>query len=202
MITKGNIETVKKIYAQLEKWNLANDTLTDYFNKNKLNDFEKIVLIKVVLIDSLYNTNLKDQISVAKHIFKIDLLDNLLETGDANAVKKVAKWNNKALLSFASKFCHFHNKGAYPIYDSYVCIALKKLIGWKNNKDYNDFKQAINNFRKEIEIEEVSFEDIDKYLWLFGLREKLNNGETKINREVFNFYNQNKEMFDSVFTSQ
>jgi len=196
MITKENIETAKRIYAQLEKWNFANNTLTEYFKENKLNDSEKIVLIKVILIDGLYKTNLKDQISVAKHISEINLLDNLLEKGDINAVEKVAKWNDRNLMSFASKFCHFHNKRAYPIYDNYVCVALKKLLEWKDKRDYNDFEQAINNFRKKIKGEEVSLEDIDKYLWLFGLREKLRKGRTDINREINNFYNQNKEMFD------
>lgn len=196
MITKANIETAKRIYAQLEKWNFANNTLTEYFKENKLNDSEKIVLIKVILIDGLYKTNLKDQISVAKHISKINLLDNLLEKGDINAVEKVAKWGDRNLMSFASKFCHFHNKRTYPIYDSYVCVALKKLTGWKDKRDYRDFEQAINNFRKEIKGEEVSLEDIDKYLWLFGLREKLRKGRTDINREIKNFYDQHKEMFD------
>jgi len=196
MVTKENIETAKRIYTQLEKWNFANNTLTEYFNENKLNDSEKIILIKVVLIDSLYKTNLKDQISVAKHISKIDLLDNSLDEGDVNMVDKIAKWNNINLISFASKFCHFHNKGAYPIYDSYVVIALRKLLDWKDGRNYNEFKQAINDFRKKIGIEDIPFEDIDKYLWLFGLREKLNSGETKVNREIYNFYNQNKEMFD------
>ncbi len=197
-ITKENIDTAKKIYSQLKKWNLANNTLTEYFNENKLNDSEKIVLIKVILIDSLYKTNLKDQISVAKHIFEINSLDNFLEKGDVNVVEKVAKWNDKNLMSFASKFCHFHNKKAYPIYDSYVCVALKKLLGWKDNRDYNDFEHAINNFRDKIKGEKVSLEDIDKFLWLFGLREKLRKGKTDINREINTFYNQNKEMFDSL----
>ena len=194
--TKENLKIARKIYSQLKKWNFANNTLTEYFNENRLNDSEKIVLIKVILIDGLYKTNLKDQISVAKHISEINLLDNLLEKGDINAVEKVAKWNDKNLMSFASKFCHFHNKKAYPIYDSYVCVALKKLLEWKDKRDYNDFEQAINNFRKEIMGGEVSLEDIDKYLWLFGLRERLRKGRTDINREINNFYNQNKELFD------
>ena len=196
IITKENIEIAKRIYAQLEKWNLANTTLTEFFDNNKLNDSEKIILIKVILIDGLYKTNLKDQISVAKHILKIDLLDKFLEKGDVDIVDKVAKWNNKNLLSFASKFCHFHNKRAYPLYDSYVCVAIKTLSGWKDNRIYKDFKKSIDKFKSENKIEDVSFEDIDKYLWLFGLREKLRKGKTDINREIHNFYDKNKEMFD------
>jgi len=196
MVNKENIEIAKKIYSQLEKWNLANDTLTEFFRKNELNNSEKIVLIKVVLIDGLYKTNLKDQISVARHILRISLLDELLKSGDIDVVDKVAKWNNKNLLSFASKFCHFHNKRAYPLYDSYVCIALKILIGWKDNRIYSDFKKSIEKFKSENKIEDVTFEDMDKYLWIFGLRERLRNGKTDINREIFNFYNKNKEMFD------
>ncbi len=195
MITKENIENAKKIYAQLEKWNLANRTLTEFFDENKINNSEKIILIKVILVDGLYKTNLKDQISVAKHISNIDLLDEQLGGGNVDVVDKVAKWNNKNLISFASKFCHFHNKKAYPIYDSYVCVALKILTGWKNNKIYRDFKRSIDNFKSENKIEEFSFEDIDKYLWLFGLRERLKEGKTDINKEIYQFYNKNKEIF-------
>ena len=201
MVSKENIETAKKIYSQLEKWNFANNTLTEYFKENKSNDSEKIVLIKVILIDGLYKTQLRDQISVAKHIFKRNNLDNRLMEGDVSIVEDIANWKNRKgkkihILSFASKFCHFHNKKAYPLYDSYVCVALKKLLEWKDKRDYSDFEQAVNNFRKEIKGEEVSLEHIDKYLWLFGLREKLRKGRTDINREIYDFYNGNKEMFD------
>ena len=201
MVSKENIETAKKIYSQLEKWNFANNTLTEYFNDNKSNDYEKIVLIKVILIDGLYKTQLRDQISVAKHIFKINDLNSRLIEGDIPIVEDIANWKNGKgkkihILSFASKFCHFHNKKAYPLYDSYVCVALKKLIDWKDNRNYEEFNEGIKKFRKEIMGKEVSLEDIDKYLWLFGLREKLRKGKTDINREVYNFYTQNKEMFN------
>ncbi len=192
---KENIETAKRIYAQLEKWNFANNTLTEYFKENKSNNSEKIILIKVVLIDGLYKTNLKDQTSVAKHISSLKFLDEQLKEGNLDAIENIRKWKID-ILSFASKFCHFHNKVAYPLYDGYVSIALKKLLGWKDNRNYFEFKQAINDFRKKAKIEEVPFEDIDKYLWLFGLREELRNGETKVNREIKNLYDQNKKIFD------
>ncbi|GAG40741.1 unnamed protein product [marine sediment metagenome] len=198
MITIKNIGAAKEIYSQLEKWNFANNALTEYFKENKLNNSEKIILIKVLLIDGLYKTNLKNQISVAKHISSIELLDTLLEKGEISAVEKIAKWNSWNLMSFASKFCHFHNKISYPIYDGYVSMALKKLLGWKDNRNYNEFKQAINDFRKEIGIGEVSFEDVDKYLWLRGMLFRLEGGKRDINREIKEYYDSNKELFNKL----
>lgn len=197
-MNKESIETAKKIYSHLERWKLANRTLTDFFSKNSSNKSEEVVLTKVVLIDSLYKTNLRDQISVAKHIWGLDFLDKLLIDGNFAAVEKVAKCENKNLLSFASKFCHFHNKQDYPIYDKYVRIALKKLTNWKDDRTYSGFKQAINDFRRRNKIENTSFEDLDKYLWLVGLMERLRENKTDVNREIYQFYIENKVLFENL----
>ena len=160
---------------------------------------------KVLLIDSLYKTNLKDQISVAEHIYEIAKLDEELNKGNIIAVDKVAKWNNIFqnktfnLLSFSSKFCHFHNKKAYPIYDKYVVIALKNLIpGWKDKKTFSNFIEGIDKLRKESNIPNIQFEELDKFLWLFGMLLRLNAGKKDINREIYAYYENHKDDFNKL----
>jgi len=197
-IDENKIESAKNIYEKLPNWNLANKVLTAYFNANPKNNSEEVILIKVCLIDSLYKTNLKDQISVAKHILGIESLDKDLQEGKVSVVEKIANWNGRNLISFASKFCHFHNKKTYPIYDKYVIIALRKLINWKDTRIFSDFFKAIKNFREENKLNNVSFEDIDKYLWLFGQWEQLKKGKKDINKEIYNFYINNKQLFENL----
>ncbi|HLC86757.1 MAG TPA: hypothetical protein VJH65_00570 [Candidatus Nanoarchaeia archaeon] len=156
-------------------------------------------MMKVILIDSLYKTNLKDQIAVAEHIAKIEKLDDLLKKGSPQAVDKVSNCIGKNLLSFASKFCHFHNKDKYPIYDKYVCIALKNLIDWKDNRSFSNFLEGIERVRKENSMNELTFEDLDKYLWLYGLLVRLNSGKRDINKEIYSFYMDNKTKFEKLF---
>ena len=199
MITKEKIELAKRIYSDLKKWNNANNILTQYFKTNSKNNSQETILIKVLLIDSLYKTNLKDQLSVAENISKISLLGDRLNKGEISAVEDISKWNGKNLLSFASKFCHFHNKNEYPIYDKYVVVALKKLLpDWKDNRTYSNFLDGINKFRERNLIKEVSFEELDKFLWLFGMLLRLDAGKIDINREIKAYYDANKGLFDKL----
>lgn len=192
-IDRNKIKIAKKIYEMLPRWKLVNKILTDFFNENKLNTSKEIILMKVALVDSFYKTNLKDQISIAEHIFSLCPIDEDIANGNIEVIEKIANYK-KYFVSFASKFCHFHNKNGFPIYDQYVCIALKRLVGWKGKK-YGDFFEAINKFRKDNNLNDVPYEDIDKFLWMYGLVDKLKNNRIDINREILALYEKNKELF-------
>ncbi len=87
------------------------------------NTSQKEVLLKVVVINNLSGTAIIDTSTVADHIVK-QAIDGLLEAGDPNAVDLIAKvrLGNKVRNnhSFASKFCSWHNRQEYPIYDRFV----------------------------------------------------------------------------------
>ncbi len=44
-------------------------------------------------------------------------------------------------------------------------------MGWKNTKRYGNFLEIIKKFISENELEGIPFEDIGKFLWLYGFRE-------------------------------
>ena len=131
---KEKVKLANEIYAKLNGWNIANGTLSEYFNGELINEGKiNVILTKVCLIDSLYKTSLKNQISVANHILSIKDLDKKLKEGGVGLVIEISKWKDpttkkiRNLISFASKFCHFHNKKAFPIYDSHASRALSKF---------------------------------------------------------------------------
>lgn len=89
--------------------------------------------------------------------------------------------------SFATKYCSFQsrafNEDSYPIFDSFVAGMLigirdanyKELIGndvWKfrNNelRSYKTFRGIINNLREVFGLQDYTYKQIDRYLWLYG----------------------------------
>lgn len=160
-------------------------SIVEYNNQ----DLDK-VLIKVTVLDRLYYTNLFYIYKVAKHIKNnANELDELISNGDIKAVELIRKGHgiktkndkDKDFYSFATKYCYWsdHPNHRYPIFDSKVEIALKCL---KKNKfiDFNDedlrnyekFKEIINKVGEEIN--NSSYKEIDKGLWMMG-QKKLEN---------------------------
>jgi hypothetical protein len=202
---KINIQKAEEIYSLLSDWEISRSTITNFFNNNKQNVDREIIIIKTILINSLYWTNLKKQIKVAEHILKVQI-DVDLEKGSSSAVKKICdeyieNGKKRQILSFASKYCHFHNKDQYPIYDKYVIMALKKLYGWEETRerDYEAFIEAINSFRKNID-SEINLEEIDTFLWLYGQKIELDKDPAKknINTEVRELYSKRKDLFNEL----
>lgn len=153
--------------------------LTSYNNQ----DFDK-VLIKVTVLDRLYYTSLFSIYEMAKHIKdNADELDELISNADIKAIELIRQGhgiktkNNKEkdLYSFATKYCHWSNLDhKYPIFDSKVEIALnymknKKLIQFFSDDDlrnYEKFKKIIDEVGGKIN--NTSYKEIDKGLWVMG----------------------------------
>ncbi len=146
-------------------------------------DFEGI-LLKCSVINNLYSTNIFDIYRMAKNILQLNIDNKLLE-GSANIVNEIAighgipKPNgdgDRNFYSFATKYCNWHNKNEYPIYDTFV---EKILLAYraKNNfsnfktadlKDYKEFKKVIIDFKNYYSITQFDLKEIDKFLWIYG----------------------------------
>ncbi len=194
VISKNQIESAKEISKYLTGWMFARNTITQYFDINRLNECKETVLTKVVLIDSLYKTNINENINIAEHISAIEDLDGLLCKGSVEAVEKIRIWK-KDILSFASKYCHFHNKDEYPIFDSYVLNALKEKFDYKGERNYSKFKAKLTELKQE---NLNSFEELDTFLWLYGQKIALDNNTTKINYEISRLYKEKRELFNRL----
>jgi hypothetical protein len=86
------------------------------------------------------------------------------------------------LYSFATKYCNWHNKESYALYDSFVA---KILLAYQRQDRFSVFKQSdLKDFIKFLKIiydfinfyglARYNLKEIDKFLWIYG-KEKLPN---------------------------
>lgn len=143
--------------------------IRDVIRKYSRNDDIIYVAMKVSVIDVTNSTQLskyKSKISlydIADIIVNIKDFDKRVENGDESLVEEIAqKSKNKGvnLFSFASKYCHYHNrfvygKDDYSIFDSVVRdhlsayslpgnpITLRTPEKWRKRIDYKSFNGYI-----------------------------------------------------------
>lgn len=139
------------------KQKLAEESIQRVIDLNRTNTCLTDVLIKVVMINTLYSTFLNsnspeetrgDQIKeqgkrtlsvdqVARHIVEMantKELDKKIEIGDIEAVKLICSAsgeNWKSIYSFATKYCNWHNQDKFPIIDKYsrgILYYINKFI--------------------------------------------------------------------------
>ena len=136
------------------------------------------------LINTLYSTHIgaSDFAALTYGIFKIRELKNRLNAGDIALVSEIAgllktdNENKKEYISFASKFCAFHNEAKFPIYDRISREMLAKINKTQSfterfNKDkipYEKYVEIYNSFIKKFGLEELTYREVDKYLWSVG----------------------------------
>lgn len=150
--------------------------LVETFREN--NDIINI-LLKVSVINDLYNTNIFDTFEMAKHIHSLHI-DSALEKGESEIVNKIAKVKmsnkEKNFYSFATKYCNWHNRSKYPIYDSFVDKILRAYRDQTNFfdfnnadlRDYTKFLEIIEKFRIFFNLDDFDFKEIDKFLWRYS----------------------------------
>lgn len=139
------------------------------------NNFEQ-VLLKCATINAFSSTNVYDLFSMAKHIVESHI-DQKLKNGDLSVVDTISKvylgGKPHKCYSFATKYCHYHNPESFPIYDSYVakvlCSFPKDFRYVRENelRSYETFVKTLNDFRDHYGLN-LSFVDLDKYLWCLG----------------------------------
>lgn len=188
--------TTKLVDEYIDKFNkekryFASDNaiinLLEQFPENK--KIEDIIL-KISTINNLYSTNIYGTFKMAEHILSLDI-DKKLNEGNLDVVNQILQGHNIRssktgkeihFYSFATKYCNWHNKDAYAIYDSFVekiLIAYRNELGFpkfKNSglKDYSHFVEIVKELRDKHSLTKYNFKEIDKFLWKYG-KENFNN---------------------------
>jgi len=179
-LTEAQVSTARKIHADLENWGFA-DRAFDFLKRQQF-ESEAVCLLMVVAVDALYSTNLRyspgRREEIARYIFQIR--GRLLEPAEVtpNLVDDIAQQGSTtANISFASKFCHFFVSANYPIYDSFVCAALKAIIHPQERRRmgiqierYSDFYRICDwmTTLKGHACSSISVRQLDQCLWLMG----------------------------------
>jgi hypothetical protein len=155
------------------------------FNQFPGNSDLSHVLLKVVALNRLYSTQIFAVMNVAQLIHRnAQDIDSALAVGSPQIVDKIARVTISASgkerrnLSFATKYCSWHNPEAYPIWDSRVDKYLWSLQKqdnfapfFKTNADlwdYPKFREVIVAFRDRYDLGSFTFKDTDKFLWSEG----------------------------------
>jgi hypothetical protein len=137
------------------------------------------VLLKSIAINTLYATQIRAIVAVARHILTLDIEDRM-KCGLPEIVDEIATVTIKGKVrrnySFATKYCSFHNASEYPIYDGFV----DKLLNAYQREDkfspgtlgdlkqYRRFKQLLGEFKQFYGLIEIEPKKLDSFLWGYG----------------------------------
>ncbi len=147
------------------------------FNQWPQNTVEEQVLVKVVVLNRMYSTNIYDPYTVASHIVALKP-DTRLKKGDPKLVDQLADvafgTKRKYFYSFATKYCSWHQPDLFQIYDSYVDWLL-----WEYRKrfqfapfrrydlrDYPAFVGVVDALADRFGLKQLGRKAIDKFLWI------------------------------------
>ena len=167
-----------------ERYYPADQAIIKLFQTFPTNVNLEDILLKISVLNDLYSTSILGTFSMAKHIQKLGI-DNSLNDGDPHIVNKISVGHgirssktNKELnfYSFATKYCNWHNRENYAIFDSFVekiLIAYKKqdnfsLFTKAELRDFPTFKRVIQDFIEFYDLNKHNLKEIDKFLWIYG----------------------------------
>lgn len=191
MESRENIKELLLLCSQkfydIKGTRIADQAVKMVFERWPGNTRQEQVLIKVVVLNSLYNTNLYsvEVVKMAKHIVEQGV-DSKFSQGDPTVVEDIRKghgisrgktnedWN---FYSFATKYCHWHNSSKYVMYDTNVDKALRELnkllgycsrLSYERLRRYPTLKEAIDSLAAALTLTDWNYKEIDQALWMYG----------------------------------
>lgn len=208
--TKENVDMALKLYDMLPNWKTADKVIRKYISDHKANKNIHYIAVKVALINDLYSARVLAPMGMAEHIKKKaeEGLDDLILKGNIKAVDIIENAKiyrkKKRFLSFASKYCHFHNPDAYPMFDSYVFTSISKINGREKRlnvqnsklREYYVFYSAFMTLREKANLEKYSVNQIDKYLWLWG--QKISKKRDQLASDIRECFHKNKNLVERL----
>ncbi len=186
-------ENVRSACKEFDSWDDNPDpSLRKLFSHFPANVEFSDVLLKVAALNATYSTQIRavsDRTptiyDVARHIVSLKI-DEALQLGLLEIVEQIAAVSAKGNkhqynFSFATKYCNWHRPDVYPIYDSRVDKYLWQFrnresgepSGFRQFKrkelwSYPSFKQIVIDFMSHFHLDEFSFKQIDKFLYIEG----------------------------------
>lgn len=196
-------------------WNEIDELLLREFKEKKENKIFQTIGYKIELVNKLYNCNLKmDKRVVATEIKNLNL-DSMFTEKEWTPEKIVAQiatihpvpYRRSVGLVFSSKYCHFHYPDMFPIYDKFSRYALSDLLEKKKSEytnKYSLFKRDLDDLMAKLSWK-TSYNDLDKYLWLYGqwveykkYEDNQDKLKKKFSRRMRNFIKENYTLFQQL----
>lgn len=166
------------------RYSVSDKAIINLFKQFPKNKELEDILLKICVINDMYSTNILGTFRMAEHIKQLDI-DNALDNAEPMVVHEIAIGHGIKtrkgdrdinFYSFATKYCNWHNKVEYPIYDSFVhkiLVAYRKRDSFSefndaDLKDFPRFKQIITDFKNRYSLTKHGFREIDNFLWMYG----------------------------------
>ena len=190
-LTSENLELVEKMIEEDPKYGPEQNLIESVLTRFPDNIDIEIVAMKIGVIDVTNSTRLfqyKQNISLydlAELIVnRIEDFNKRIEIGDTTLITEISKKTknlyDKNLFSFASKYCHYHNRFLYKkddfsIFDTIVkeklpeCftdITVSKLETWRETSNYELYNNYIGKKLDELNISNPNRRrKFDHYFW-------------------------------------
>lgn len=157
-------------------------TVALVFSQWPRNECLEEVWAKAAVLNSLYSTNIYELQPVAEHIIKAGI-DDRLRSGDLRVVEEIAvttysSGKTRNNLSFASKYCSWHQPELFQIYDQFVvdslCAyqSLESFADFRRDdlRSYARFVEVFEAFREHYQLTMFTRKQLDQFLWSQGKR--------------------------------
>ena len=192
--TREGVIKACKQFADDDENKAIEPALTDLFAKYPHNTSEAQVLLKVVTLNVLYSTQIPTRAPDCPNVFDIAEcipklnIDRAFKESSLEIVNTISttQFPGKRQInrfSFATKYASWHRQDIYPMWDGNVqtyLTCLRKLhpAEWvkfadgfrlsSNEWSYLEFHALMVRFRDHFGLTEVSFKNLDKFLWWHG----------------------------------
>ncbi|AMW33257.1 hypothetical protein SAMN04488510_10490 [Fervidobacterium changbaicum] len=177
-IFKEQVESAVKVYELASELQNIEKALKKV--RNTFPDFTvQSVLVKVAVVNSLYNTNIFRVYDVAHHISELIAQDGIvIEPEFVDKLSVVVLKNNgdegkeKHYISFTSVLAHTFLSEKFPIYNSVIARMVgyhvhEEIKGNKKYATYSDFYHDFYMLLNSLDFKTSVF-DLHRYLWISG----------------------------------
>lgn len=192
-LTPEQIKAANRLYHRVPQWKTVDNALDAL--KQQFPDFDaESVLLKVVAINALYQTNVYAGARMAKHVedvmgrsdlssLGLDLVEELAALPPSSNREKPRRH-----VSFAAKFAHFFiDAERFPIMDSYAVNTINYHLRKADRVQdtAHPYRAFVANFDtpRELSGHDGTPRELDRYLYLSGVyRAWRENPDRKISR--------------------
>jgi len=180
--TEKLIRKYVESHSATKQYRNEGEALAQLFKEFPNNERIEDIILKVTVVNNMYKTNVLATYKMAEHIKLLDI-DEKLRSKCPEVVEDIANLNAGGIerrhYSFATKYCHNHDRENYPIYDKYVDKMLWEYHNKKKEdgfcrfhrdelKNYKRLKEVLNAFREYYKLTQFNFKEIDNFLWGYG----------------------------------
>lgn len=175
-LQQSQVDAAMRLFKYLDNWNHVDNAVE--MMRTHLPGLSTVeVLLKTVIVNSLFSTNVYAVQKMAAHI-SATLSDVDIDTVGPELVEQIALFqakevgNPRRCHSFASKFAHcFVNQDRFLILDDFAEFAVRRHLGKQAQTGpenrYIAFSNNVDQLRLLARLN-CSVADLDKYLWLVG----------------------------------